>query len=342
MRMSQSDGNGSIKPQTNSRLLQAPYDIQRQIFNYLLPRDVHVFMHEDILRISECVGCPEADEYYSGLEREKDVGYDVWARRLKSTWGRHWKCEETMREGKANIDMYVLLTTCKKLNFDLRDHLSRTANFIVADLGTLEVLLRSPESAMGQMFCGTHSLEIVLIISIDTFFATELQCMGETNHPHVLQEAAIREADIWVRLGLMLSRLPSLSRVKVWLDHDSEEYWWNINEPAILHPLLDLANRSGTQVTVYLPSHAFDDISILPFHIERRPRQTYHVTGPFSYGCINHKWQYPVLRGFADSVVTDEDVGLEIEAVELKMWQGGEDPIIILESLRPYRLGLLD
>ncbi|KAH4121626.1 hypothetical protein HBH64_165040 [Parastagonospora nodorum] len=182
MRMSQSDVNGSIDPQTNSRLLQAPYDIQCQIFNYLLPRDVHVFMHEDILRISECVGCPEADGYYPGLEREKGVGYDVWARRLKSTWGPHWKCEETMREGKANIDMYC--------------------------------------------------------------------------------------------------------------------------------------------ATMY--------------------RVLFDVTGPFSYGCINHKWQYPVLRGFADSVVTDEDVGLEIEAVELKMWQGGEDPIIILESLRPYRLGLLD
>jgi hypothetical protein len=218
-------------------------------------------------------------------------------------------------------------------NFDFRDHLSRTANFIVADLGTLEILLRSPESAMGQMFCGTHSLEIVLISSIDTFFATELQCMGETNHPHVLHEAAIREADIWVRLGLMLSRLPSLSRVKVWFDHDSEEYWWNVNEPAILHPLLDLANRSGTQVTVIFPSHAFDDISIPPFHIERRPRQTYHVTGLFSYGCINHKWQYPVLRGFAHSVVTDEDVGPEIEAIELKMWQDGEDRVIVLESV---------
>ncbi|EAT81599.1 hypothetical protein SNOG_11100 [Parastagonospora nodorum SN15] len=62
-------------------------------------------------------------------------------------------------------------------------------------------------------------------------------------------------------------------------------------------------------------------------------RVLFDVTGPFSYGCINHKWQYPVLRGFADSVLTDEDVGPEIEAVELKMWQDGEDPIVVLESV---------
>lgn len=81
--MSFSDGNEGSDPQTNSKLLQAPYDIQSQIFHYLLPRHVHVFVHEDILRISECVGCPEADDYYPGLERENGVSYDVWARRLK-------------------------------------------------------------------------------------------------------------------------------------------------------------------------------------------------------------------------------------------------------------------
>ena len=205
-------------------------------------------------------------------------------------------------------------------NLDPRDHLSRTANFIVTDLGTLEALLDSPESAMGKMLREAHSLEIVLIISIDTLFATELQCMGEADHPHVLQAAAIQETALWVRLGLMLSRLPSLNQIKVWLNHDSKEYWWNINEPAILHPLLDIANRPGTQVNVNLPSHAFDGIPISPFHVKRRPRQTYHATrssfGPLR---VSHKWQYPVLRGFADSVATDEGGVPEIEAEELRM-----------------------
>jgi hypothetical protein len=39
---------------------------------------------------------------------------------------------------------------------------------------------------MGKMFREAHSLEIVLTVSIDALFATELECMRETNHPHVL------------------------------------------------------------------------------------------------------------------------------------------------------------
>lgn len=117
--------------------------------------------------------------------------------------------------------MYDLLIALYR-NSDLRDHLSRAANFIVTDLATLEALLQSPKSGMGKMFGDTHSLEAVLIVSIDTLFATELQRVGATNHPYVLQAAAIQEAALWVRLGLMLSRLPSLNHIKVGLDHDSQ------------------------------------------------------------------------------------------------------------------------
>jgi hypothetical protein len=113
--MSFLDGYEGFDAQTNSKLLEAPYDFRCQIFSHLLSRHVHVFVHEDILRTSACIRCPEADDYYPGLERENDVSYDVWARRLRSTWEPHWKREEMMREGRANMNMNALLCTCKKL-----------------------------------------------------------------------------------------------------------------------------------------------------------------------------------------------------------------------------------
>lgn len=90
-------------------------------------------------------------------------------------------------------------------------------------------------------------------------------------------------------------------------------------------------------MNVNLPSHAFDNIPIPPFHVKRRPRQTYHATkSSFGPLCVHHKWQDPVLRGFADSVETDSNGVPEIEAEELKMWQEGEDPVIVFESV--YRI----
>jgi hypothetical protein len=122
--------HGYIDPQLNSRLVQAPYDIRLEIFQYLIPQGIHVFLQGDVLRFSECVGCPPVDRWDSGQER-KDTGGPVteykmreerWKRRLMSSWGPHWMCEESMleQEGSDGNDtscgpVDALLRTCKQL-----------------------------------------------------------------------------------------------------------------------------------------------------------------------------------------------------------------------------------
>jgi hypothetical protein len=119
-----------IDPQLNSKLVQAPYDIRLQIFQYLIPEGIHVFFRGDALKVSECIGCPPVDKVWSGKERKGEYDpaekYQVreqrWRRRLMSSWGPHWMCEELMMENEGG-DGYntscgpvnALLRSCKQL-----------------------------------------------------------------------------------------------------------------------------------------------------------------------------------------------------------------------------------
>jgi hypothetical protein len=114
----------NIDPQLNSELVQLPYDIRREIISYVVPRSVHFFQHEARLKTSYCIATivEQDGEYEVGygkrLERSNKFIQEkenVWGRRLVSSWGVHWECEEMnlgMREsGKT---MLGLGRTCKK------------------------------------------------------------------------------------------------------------------------------------------------------------------------------------------------------------------------------------
>jgi hypothetical protein len=128
--MSRVTNTSYVDSQLNSKLVQAPYDIRLQIFQHLIPDGIHVFFHGNALKVSQCIGCPPADKVWSGEERKGDYDpaedYKVrrqrWGRRLMSSWGPHWKCEELMMEEEENDDystscgpVNALLRTCKQL-----------------------------------------------------------------------------------------------------------------------------------------------------------------------------------------------------------------------------------
>jgi hypothetical protein len=60
---------GYINTPLNSKLAQAPYDVRREIFDYIIPQGIHIFLHRGTLRASECYRCPVAHEWSPGKER---------------------------------------------------------------------------------------------------------------------------------------------------------------------------------------------------------------------------------------------------------------------------------
>jgi hypothetical protein len=97
-----------------SALLQLPLELRHEVYSYILPAQIHIRLEDNRLTLSMCMQ-PDKDKYstasvqkfggvpHDGYERKP---YDpsvfqhasrlVWARRLRSTWGPHWTCEERL------------------------------------------------------------------------------------------------------------------------------------------------------------------------------------------------------------------------------------------------------
>ena len=112
----------SIDPQLGSGLFLAPIEIRRAIYVHLIPNGVHVFFRQGKIHLSVCVEPSPAGDH-DGSDRKTTGDWlsdTMWARRLRSSWGPHWKCEEVATrtddnyEAACDINMTVLLV-CKRM-----------------------------------------------------------------------------------------------------------------------------------------------------------------------------------------------------------------------------------
>jgi hypothetical protein len=113
---------GSINPQLESKLWQMPVEIRHAIYSNIATNEVHVFIRKGQLCLSKCI----MEEHIDGIGGYsfKDPIFKpfdpISARRLSSSWGTHWKCEEiAMRMNEthpdANDARLLILRTCKRL-----------------------------------------------------------------------------------------------------------------------------------------------------------------------------------------------------------------------------------
>ncbi|RYO91860.1 hypothetical protein DL762_001940 [Monosporascus cannonballus] len=118
-----------MDPQSQSRFFPMPIEIRQAIYAHIIPSAVHLFLQqEDKVAVSACIGpCPERD--LSGMERRSTGDWRtdaIMARRLRSSWGPHWKCEEValglggsyadkMCDVARNVTMSAILAACKKM-----------------------------------------------------------------------------------------------------------------------------------------------------------------------------------------------------------------------------------
>jgi hypothetical protein len=123
----------SVHPQCTSALIQLPYDVRSAILDLLVPPAVHLHRHKGNIVASMCVSSDAiyrhdlGSERKEGLEAEDSNGYVdyentcIWARRLRSTWGPHWRCEEralrleSSRTASRVHTFCPLLGVCRKL-----------------------------------------------------------------------------------------------------------------------------------------------------------------------------------------------------------------------------------
>lgn len=82
-------------PQVKSHLLLAPLEIRQAIYALLVEDGVHLFLRQGQVSLSPCVGAILDTRHSAERATTGDEDSDtVWARRLDSSWGTHWKCQE--------------------------------------------------------------------------------------------------------------------------------------------------------------------------------------------------------------------------------------------------------
>ncbi|KAH7413715.1 hypothetical protein DE146DRAFT_4051 [Phaeosphaeria sp. MPI-PUGE-AT-0046c] len=254
-----------------------------------------------------------------------------------SSWGAHWRCEEEMlhrREGDYGCEIdgydtvYSLMRTCRKLLAEVCDHIAQNANIVVTDVATLDALLR------GSLLRNAKSLEIIQSIPLHFIPAIEIRGTGWSVHELPKDQArdvAMDHAKIWLGLGMKWQGLMSLSRCQLTIDPISAEHWWEINEAALLSPILPLVARREVDLTINLPSHAADDVSLPPFTILRFLRRWYYgEVDSLGRTSVRFARHFPVEVETLDWVVprdgtSEEDWIAQLMERERQMWRDGFD-----------------
>lgn len=115
--------------QMQSHIFSLPLETRQSIYAALMPESIHVFLREGKVAISTCTA-PNTARYLDGFERRKPGKREeeaIWARRLRSSWGPHWQCEEVaqrMAPGHSDRAEYdsgghdtvvAMLWVCKRM-----------------------------------------------------------------------------------------------------------------------------------------------------------------------------------------------------------------------------------
>lgn len=88
----------NMDTRTECLFLLLPVEIRFQIYREVFAiTGVHVFLWHGQMRMSKCITAPGLSEDNGGFDglNFASMGSNVkWMRRLQSTWGNHWACEE--------------------------------------------------------------------------------------------------------------------------------------------------------------------------------------------------------------------------------------------------------
>ncbi|KAF2022690.1 hypothetical protein EK21DRAFT_95513 [Setomelanomma holmii] len=273
----------------------------------LIPVAVHVNHQVDRTLLFECASPQAIYDEDDGSRRKEGLPAGggtweceythVWAQRLRSSWGPHWRCAEIAKKSTGEPKI------CKKVSLEIREKLVQQTVWNITDLGT-----------------GTAWMN-------DANLRTVLGCAFED----------VMKLDITLRLPLPMRRLPrqqKLSRLRIWLYHDAQDYWANVKERIVLEPVMSSLEGSDCDISFHLPlvnprmedpnCHFLNEDLGPKCRVIRRVRQRRH-------GYVNGRGRL-LIKERGDFPLLDvgsypfEDFSKEaLLVVERKLWKQGFD-----------------
>ncbi|KAL5347959.1 hypothetical protein ACLOAV_007371 [Pseudogymnoascus australis] len=319
-----------VHPQVQSKLLSVPVEIRQAIYAQIFHGQSHAFLWQGRIHLSECFQPNLGDGSHDGRERgttaERGRGDLKWVRRLRSSWGAHWECEEAAYAEKTDLhehhrdhaffDVCVFVVTTE-INF--------------TDVDTLNMWLSEPNKLSSGSNCAWDFQEYIrrsirklnVTFRLPLAFFEALEKALEEDEDFV--SAAVYNTSVesarcamWESLWQAVCQLPQLRSLHIWLDHDDRPSWSFVNERLVLRPVIAaLAARMQAcseekampqlDIAFNLPklhphyakphTHFFKEGPPPPFTIERRIRQRLHCEeGP--NGDLNaiYKADFPVFH----------------------------------------------
>ncbi|KAK8036288.1 hypothetical protein PG993_008902 [Apiospora rasikravindrae] len=329
-----------VHAQLDSQFMSAPAEIRRAIYEHLVTSSsIHLFLSpQGRLQVTTCLEpstSPPLGGFFDPDEghRPKDAGENdpTWARRLRSLWGPHWKCEEASYA--RDLDhISNLLSVCKKMFLDVGTMVLEGATINVTDLATLELLSRKPaEEASGPNHLwnlATYAYPLIQRLNVTLrlpLAVYEALASAQDDQPgraaqEVGEDATAVACATWARAWPAVGQLPQLHHLHVWLDHDGSSSWSHVRERqavgtglmTVLRARLQGRSRAENplptvEVLFNLPklhpalarpeTHYVPGSPPPPFSIERRFRQSAHgEEGADGILRVKYEDDFPITR----------------------------------------------
>ncbi|KAH8908291.1 hypothetical protein BR93DRAFT_925412 [Coniochaeta sp. PMI_546] len=230
-------------------------------------------------KLTPCAAPPITDEEdRDGTERDPRISiWDqmIYKRRLSSSWGSHWMCEDlafyfqdcdksmSEAESASSRNFSSTLRVCKKLYLELVNRVMTTTDFHVTDMQTLGALLAETELSPPPPFSFEGSIcprivGLSIVLSQPLAFFQAIETISTSSHDHQENRPPpnpqyVGDIRVWSDLPSRLLAQPhGLRRLHIWLDHTGEENWSVVNERAILGPVEALTTRIPELQLVFL------------------------------------------------------------------------------------------
>ncbi|KAB5584818.1 hypothetical protein GE09DRAFT_4889 [Coniochaeta sp. 2T2.1] len=362
-----------VHNQERSRLLSLPLEVRDDIYTYLVPDTFHVFLRQGEFAFTRCLKVevegflvekqyPSGEEYPTILDHVPDQG--LRRRRLLSTWGPHFQCEEITQEtvpcqsiqaAADNVEATMaILLVCRTMFADVCRALSGNVTYHVTDLETLDRLAHS-ESISQTSSCSwtTLSVQVPSISNLGVTLQLPLapfQAAAEypegSGSPESPEMQSISTGagthsllTTWTQIWPALAgRMEKLQHLRVWLDHDDKRPWALVHERAIVSRITTAICPTNCPslkvVTINLPklfpghespSRHFMKGSERPPPFVRLNRRVRHLYEEISDGHITVTYEFPALFEMAESL--GELLLEHVEDAERELIAGGVDPM---------------
>ncbi|GAO17268.1 hypothetical protein UVI_02061140 [Ustilaginoidea virens] len=252
----------------SNHFFRLPIELRHHVYSYIVPSRVHVHLGKrGTLCVSTCVNpASRGDRFCFDRRSTGDPSAEVWGRRLNSSWGSHWRCEEVaLASGLDPVDVgahhhdsaRALMSTCKQIYQDVAYLMAVHLAIHITDIATLDFLLDPANAAAGttsasNLFARTFPLTRNLTLAFRLSPKVYQDIAALSSQPELSNGPS--PAHMWMRVWRKTAGMASLRTLDITIDHGSKSSWSTLDEQAVLSTLLPLASAPPRlALTIHVP-----------------------------------------------------------------------------------------